>query len=390
MVIRLPPNDHPHLTITPLGAGAWLTRGAGSDSLFCFSKRRRTPKPLGVIGQILVPATAANALIFVLLSTLLIAKKVGRSRRERASQERRSRLRSLVSGDASTWEAISREALGGADAMTDLLAVLLEVEPRTAARASPGRDRLAALLDDELAAKEPSRRGRAALVLGCLAPDGAPHALEPMLRDPDYDVRHAAIRALVLTEHEHAAWALIRGLRDALVPAERVLEHLGPWAAQAFSEALHIGELRPIRAIIAEGLGFCNDVHAGPAIAGVLSRGDEEERIRACRAIGRTGDARLGVYLTKALHDHAWAVRAQAAASLARLGDAPPEAIDQLAHLLGDEAWWVRANAAEALLAAGPLGIAALQTAAHSNDRFARERSREALEIHDVRTRKAA
>ena len=343
-----------------------------------------------MIGQILVPATAANALIFAMLSILLIAKKLGRTRRERASHDRRARLRALLHGDATPWSTIGREALVSADTMSDLLAVLLEPAERATARAIPGSESLVTALAGEIGASDPGRRGRAALALGCLAPDDAPRTLEPLLRDPDYDVRHAAIRALMLTEHEHAAWALVRGLRDDLVPAERVLEHLGPWAAEAFAEALHIGELRPIRAIIAEGLGFCNDAHAGPAIAGVLSRGDEEERIRACRAIGRTGDPRLGVYLTKALHDHAWAVRAQAAASLARLGGAPPEAIEELSKLLGDQAWWVRANAAEALLGAGPAGIAALQTAAHSSDRYARERSREALEIHDVRARSAA
>jgi HEAT repeat protein len=344
-----------------------------------------------VIGQILVPATAANALIFALLSILLVAKKLGRTRREQASSVRRERFRTLLeAAGEGAWARISAEARGSAEAMGDLLAVLLDPAWRARARACSGSEPFSAARVGEIAASDASRRGRAALVLGCLSPPDAPRLLEPMLRDVDYDVRHAVIRALVLTEHEHAAWSLVRGLRDDLVPYERVLEHLGPWAAEAFAEALHIGELRPIRAIIAEGLGFCEDVHAGPAIAGVLSRGDEEERIRACRAIGRTGDPRLGVYLTKALHDHAWTVRAQAAASLARLGNAVPDAIEELSQLLSDQAWWVRANAAEALLAAGPAGIEALRTAAHSQDRFARERSREALEIHAVRARAAA
>ena len=339
-----------------------------------------------MIGAILIPATIANAAIFAVLVVLLAFKKVRRTRSEDASRRRRERYASHIaapSGDAVA--AIGPVVVRNAGAMNDLVGALVaaaDLEPFRAAAAAVG---LPLALQAELGTKDAARRGRAALALGALAMPETPRVLEPMLRDPDYDVRHAVVRALGMTRDEHAAWAYVRGLRDGLVAPERVLEHLGPWAAEAFNEACHIGELRPIRAILAEGLGLCDDPHAGPAIAGVLSRGNEEERLRACRAIGRIGDPRLGVYLVRALGDHDWDVRAQAAHALAELGGAPDEAIERLEALLADPAWWVRANAADALRAAGPHGLEALRRAAHSKDRFARDRAREALEIERVR-----
>jgi HEAT repeat protein len=344
-----------------------------------------------MIEAILIPVTIANAVIFAVLAMLLAAKKVRRTRGEDASRRRRERFADLLAAPSVDAAAsIGHEVVRSAEAMTDLVQALIASPDLTAFRLAAASVGLPLALQAELHARDAARRGRAALALGALAMPETPRVLEPMLRDPDYDVRHAVVRALGMTRDEHAAWAYVRGLRDRLVAPERVLEHLGPWAAEAFNEACHIGELRPIRAILAEGLGLCNDPHAGPAIAGVLSRGNEEERLRACRAIGRIGDPRLGVYLIKALSDHDWDVRAQAANALADLGGANEEAIGRLEQLLADEAWWVRANAADALRAAGPEGIEALRRAAHSKDRFARDRAREALELERVRLEDAA
>ena len=55
--------------------------------------------------------------------------------------------------------------------------------------------------------------------------------------------------------------------------------------------------------------------------------------------------------------------------------------VPELERALSDGAWWVRANAAEALRFAGPEGLAALQRATTSDDRFAAERAREALAL---------
>src|SRR5262249_54327479 len=85
--------------------------------------------------------------------------------------------------------------------------------------------------------------------------------------------------------------------------------------------------------------------------------------------------------LAEALADPAWPVRAQAARALAAMGQQEPLVVMRLSEGLRDEAWWVRANCADALLASGPPGRAALEEALASDDRFAREPAREALEV---------
>ncbi len=74
-------------------------------------------------------------------------------------------------------------------------------------------------------------------------------------------------------------------------------------------------------------------------------------------------------------------MRAQAARALGAMRADDRATVARLAAGLSDPAWWVRANCAEALVAAGPDGRAALEAALASDDRFARERAREALEL---------
>jgi HEAT repeat protein len=111
----------------------------------------------------------------------------------------------------------------------------------------------------------------------------------------------------------------------------------------------------------------------------------ELERVRSCRALGRAADPPMAPLVAAALQDEAWSVRAQAARALGAMRADDRATVGRLAAGLSDPAWWVRANCAEALLAAGPDGRAALEAALASDDRFARERAREALELERVR-----
>jgi HEAT repeat protein len=72
-------------------------------------------------------------------------------------------------------------------------------------------------------------------------------------------------------------------------------------------------------------------------------------------------------------------IRAQAAKSLGALG--ADDGRRALEAALADQAWWVRANAATSLRQLGDAGMAALRRAARSEDRFARDRAREALSL---------
>ena len=138
-----------------------------------------------------------------------------------------------------------------------------------------------------LGAADPADRGRAALLLGHLRLAEAVPPLEPLLDDPDGDVRHAAVRAVGLVATDEAAWALVRALQRGSLPPERILEHVSERAIDALLAAYHIVEFAHVRAVLAEALGLAGDPRAGAALAGILPFGSEEERVRCCRALGR-------------------------------------------------------------------------------------------------------
>lgn len=84
--------------------------------------------------------------------------------------------------------------------------------------------------------------------------------------------------------------------------------------------------------------------------------------------------------LVMALADESWPVRAMAAQALGRLSATP--AVDALSACVGDRSWWVRHHAAYALMSLGDEGRDALcELAARSDDRYAREMAREALDM---------
>ena len=79
------------------------------------------------------------------------------------------------------------------------------------------------------------------------------------------------------------------------------------------------------------------------------------------------------------IRDRSWPLRAQAAKALGKL--AIKRSVPALERVLDDPAWWVRANAAGALRELGEPGHAALERALEHEDRYARDRAREALAL---------
>jgi HEAT repeat protein len=116
------------------------------------------------------------------------------------------------------------------------------------------------------------------------------------------------------------------------------------------------------------------------AVARLLRDGDERERTKACRALGRIGRTEVVPFLIEALDDASSTVRAIAARALGDIGD--DRCVPALGIHLTDRNWWVRANAAESLRRCGPRGILALQRALESDDPFARDRAAEVLALH--------
>jgi HEAT repeat protein len=304
----------------------------------------------------------------------------------------------LASGgeDPEALARFVREVRGDAQAQEALLGVLahewagVRLRHRHAFQDALRGAGLVGALVAQLCSSDPVARARAVLLLGLLR---LPEAVEPvaaLLDDPDGDVAHAAARALGCIATDDAAWALVRGLQRGALAPERILEHVArPWAVDALLTAYHIAEFGHVRAVLAEALGLAGDPRAGAALAGILQIGDEEERVRCCRALGRTADPATAPLLALALGDEAWPVRAQAARALGRVGGIDRAMVARLAEGLGDDAWWVRANCAEALLTSGADGRAALEAALRSEDRFARERAHEALEVDRLRAEAA-
>jgi HEAT repeat protein len=280
---------------------------------------------------------------------------------------------------------LGRETARNAAAQEDLLALL------DARRLPPHDDRrqpfqhalrrcgLQRALRSACGSRKAVTRGRAALLWARLGLGGAERRIAPLMADPDPDVRAAATQALAYCGSEEAAWALLRALRDGHVAPERVVERLtGRWAASPVLRALQEPSFLPVRAWLAEALGLAGDARAEASLIDMLLHGAQEERIRACRALGRLSRPTSFAALANALEDRSAAVRAQAARALADLGD--PRSIKALVDLLDDESWWVRARVADALRAIGRNGVAALAEAASDHpDLFARERAIEAL-----------
>ncbi len=112
-----------------------------------------------------------------------------------------------------------------------------------------------------------------------------------MREDRDYELRLIAARALRVVGGDDAAWELIRGLRDDVLPTDRILEQLGrPFAAHALLQALQIADFNDVRAHLAEALGLAAYAPAAHALGGLVRFGNERERTKACRALGRLGD----------------------------------------------------------------------------------------------------
>ena len=325
------------------------------------------------------------------LVLLVLAKRIVRGRAERRSRLRRSRwVLAIGTGPVTdirmrSLRALAREAARGAAAQEDLLMLLCagRLPPRDARREPFQRALRRAGLQRALRRACQSRRadarGRAVLLWARLGFDGRERAITPLLVDPDPDVRAAATQALGLCKSEQAAWALLHALRAGNVTPERIVERLdGPWAVGPLLAALRDPDFERVRPWLAEALGLCRDRRAERPLVELLRSADEEQRIRACRALGRLGAGTAGKPLARALVDPSAAVRAQAARALGEIRDV--SRVHLLVPLMGDRSWWVRARAAEALRALGPAGLEALRWCARSYvDPFARERAAEAL-----------
>jgi HEAT repeat protein len=328
---------------------------------------------------------AAASLVLLGLSLgciALLARR--RDRAERHAQLRRAALVDALSrGDLAAVAAHCRQARlyeAWCDDVRLVAARGLSAPERMLLARAAGESNLVQVLRRRLAGDSPAERGHAAQLIAVLAQGGAARELEPLLDDPDPDVRFATARAIGELESRDGARVLIRALGRSRIHPDRLLEQLArPSAVRELVLALAHADGETDRSLLAEALGLTRSVLGIPPLAALVREGDEEERLRACRALGRIGRPEVVALLVEGLADETWTVRAQAARALTGIADSA--SIPELEAALRDGAWWVRANAADALRLAGPAGIAALERATRSSSRFAAERAREALAL---------
>lgn len=352
----------------------------------------------------LIVLVGSSLLLWLALVGFAVARKLRRDRREVRSSERRARFEAVLGdGDIPAISAICDEVRGPL-AQVDLAVSIDAVYPTLppaqidaigdAMKASALVPRLTAALRS----RRPTTRARAALLLTRPGTASVVDAIVPLLGDPDPDVRLVACSGLARAATPHAAEVLIWALVARLLPPERIIERLGaPWAVETILLTLEKGPspvpdalagIAPsgreveLDASLARALGVAHDPRGAPALAALLHRGSIEVRISAARALGRVGEPACLPALIEALGSEAWPVRAQAAKSLGALAAA--EALAPLEACLSDRAWWVRANAARSLRELGEPGIEALRRTLEHSDRYAADRAREQLALHEV------
>jgi HEAT repeat protein len=330
-------------------------------------------------------------LILVVMLALIAGRKLLRDRRESHSRRRIVTMRAILAeGTRAELDDLLRR-VDGIRAELDFVRAMDRLYDDGLAgrladvRAAAIETGLVARLERRHGAADPTARGRSVLVLSRLRLPDTAARLRPLLADPDPDVRLTVCGGLGATEDPHVVPALLDALADGLLQPERVIERIGaPWAVDALLDVRYDrldagGDDAGVVAAIARALGAAGDPRAESALLAAFVRGSEEQRISAGRALGAIGARRSVPALISALDDSSWVIRAQAAKSLGALG--AEEAAQRLEAALADEAWWVRANAATALRHLGEPGVAALRRAALSEDRFARDRAREALSL---------
>jgi HEAT repeat protein len=338
--------------------------------------------------ELITLGAAVTAALWAVLVVGVVTRKTRRDGRERRALDRRRTFVAAVEGDdQEQLRAIAGHARRSEAAQVDLILMLDGRHPlddrayRVLVRAFDASG-LSESLRAQTRAKDPVRRGAAALLLGRARVPGAVEWIVPLLTDTDLDVRLTACAALTDAHSDAAAQALIDALESSDIPKPRLIERLASeWASPTVLDTLERGDKTPpTLAALLRAVGLSGVATAAPTLIRYLRSEEAEQRISAARSLGQIGAAAAAPALLLAMKDSEWEVRAQAARALGALRD--PIAIPALADALTDHGWWVRANAGNALRGLGEPGLEALRrTERWARDPFARDRARECLAL---------
>ncbi len=312
-------------------------------------------------GPVLITSTAVTGLVVLLLLSVGGAH-VARRRRERRDVVRRAELMPLVHDLLDGGQTAS--SLADAPAVLDDVVLHLLPQLRGADR-QVLRDLLIArgVVDEaaeQLSARAPWRRGRAAMLLGATGSTRYTPDLVTLLEDRSPDVRSAATRALGKAGDVAAVPHLLAALTSSrAVPSGIVgmaLLDLGTAALPTLRTALESGAA-PARALSAGLLGLHGDL---PAVAALTAALDDagaptEVRLAAAGALGRIGAPQAADALARVTVLAADpALRAAAAEALGRVGD--PDSVPALAAGMTAADLRVRTACADALASIVPEG----------------------------------
>jgi HEAT repeat protein len=169
------------------------------------------------------------------------------------------------------------------------------------------------------------------------------------LRDEDWSIREEAARLLGSLKDPRAVPPLIvllrdqdRSVREAAIGA---LREIGAPAVEALGTCLTQADLS-VQESASAVLTTIADERVLPQLITALRSGDWIVRMHAAKALGRVRNADAVEPLIPLLQDKVKAVREEAAATLAAIGDpAIPSLLDALRH----EDWLVRLHAVESL-----------------------------------------
>ena len=343
-----------------------------------------------VLTQILLPLTVASLGLLALLTGALVLERVARNRREQLARVRRaSYAEVLARGDGGELQRLAVSAAGSVSARGDLVDALA-LTGWTTGPLFAEHEALTRAAEADVGHGDVGRRAIGTSLLGVIGGARSVELLQRLMReDRDRELRLIAARALRVVGGDEAAWQLILGLRDDVLPKDRILEQLGrPFAAHALLQAMQIADFNEVRADIADALGLAAYAPAAHALGGLVRFGSSESGRRraahsvvsAIRSSCRSSPVR-------------WRTTRGSCAPRPRRRSAPARtrpAVAPLAAALADRNWWVRANSAASLRLCGPTGLAALRHAASDHpDRYARDRALEALALEAASARHA-
>jgi HEAT repeat protein len=312
-------------------------------------------------GPVLLASASVTGLVVLLLLSVCGAH-LARRRRERRDVVRRAELTPLIytllDGEQTA------ESLADAPAVLDDVVLHLLPQLRGNDR-QVLRDLLIArgVVDrasEQLSARAPWRRGRAAMLLGATGSIRYTPDLVTLLEDRAPDVRSAATRALGKAGDVAAVPYLLAALSSSRpVPSGIVgmaLLDLGTTALPALRTALESGTA-PARALSASLLGLHGDLPATTALTAALddAGAPAEVRLAAAGALGRIGAPQASAALARVTVLAADpALRATSAEALGRIGD--PDCVPALAAGMTAADLRVRTACADALASITPEG----------------------------------